>query len=241
MSIKKNLAEIISLARGCNGKRVSELNELEAHAIAFCSEFYPAYIDAGGQAKYNKECDEVTLAASYISLRRLIQTVDPTIKGFSANSYHVFADVELPYFKEGSAKTALECYPNILMIPPKKCEYDHLPRLQKFTAAPYSNVQELKLGIVSVLAQVDLSIKSNWEMSPVLMSSYHEIKRNESQALKIAGSVSYDITEILESDIESLRHRGTTDYSALNSESSYLATILYMASKGVILKVEKDI
>ena len=241
MSIKKNLAEIISLARGCNGKRVSELNELEAHAIAFCSEFYPAHIDAGGQPKYNKEATEVTLAASYISLRRLIQTVDPTIKGFAANSYHVFADVELPTFKEGSAKAVLECYPNILMIPPKKCEYDHLPRLQKFVAAPYSNVQELKLGIISVLAQVDLSLRSNWEMSPVLMSSYAELKKNEAQALKIANSVGYDITSILESEVEDLRHRGSVDYYALNSESSYLATFLFMASKGVILKVERDV
>ncbi|WCX68708.1 hypothetical protein [Salmonella phage GSW6] len=131
MSIKKNLAEIIKLARSCNGKSVSELNELEAHAVAFCAEFYPAYINASGLPKYNKDAEEVTLAPSYISLRRLIQTVDPTIKGFSADSFHVFADVELPHFKEANAKSALECYPNILMIPQKQCKYDHLPRLIK--------------------------------------------------------------------------------------------------------------
>lgn len=240
MSIKKNLAEIISLARGCNGKRVSELNELEAHAVAFCSEFYPAYIDAGGQAKYNKECEEVTLAASYISLRRLIQTVDPTIKGFSANSYHVFADVELPHYKEGSAKTALECYPNILMIPPKKCEYDHLPRLQKFTAAPYSSMSELKLGIVSILAQIHLSIVDDVTTSnPILESARYEILRDPEQAAKVARSVKFDISTILDTE-QDTRPRGSVDYNSLNSEASYLATFLFMASKGVILKVNKD-
>ncbi|QIO01981.1 hypothetical protein falkor_166 [Salmonella phage falkor] len=240
MSIKKNLAEIISLARGCNSKRVSELNELEAHAVAFCSEFYPAYLDASGQPKYNKDCEEVTLAASYISLRRLIQTVDPTIKGFSANSYHVFADIELPRFKEGSAKTALECYPNILMIPPKKCEYDHLPRLQKFTAAPYSSLSELKLGIISTLAQLHLSIiDSNVETTPTLLAAHYEILRDQDQALIVAKSVKFDVSTILDTE-QDTRPKGSVDYSSLNSEASYLATFLFMASKGVILKVNKD-
>ncbi|EDY0344188.1 hypothetical protein XY44_003797 [Salmonella enterica subsp. enterica] len=239
MSIKKNLAEIISLARGCNGKRVSELNELEAHAVAFCSEFYPAYINASGLPKYNKDAEEVTLAPSYISIRRLIQTVDPTIKGFSADSFHVFADVELPFFKEGNAKSCLECYPNILMVPQKQCKYDHLPRLLKKVEPPYSTLSELKLGIVSILAQVHLSIVDDSTTSnPILDAAHFEILRDPEQARKIAKSVKFDITIILDTEQEN-RPRGSVDYSALNSKSSYLATFLFMASKGVILKVNK--
>ncbi|WMU95382.1 hypothetical protein [Salmonella phage PH204] len=240
MSIKKNLAEIIKLARACNGKCVSELNELEAHAVAFCAEFYPAYLNASGQPKYNKDAGEVTLAPSYISLRRLIQTVDPTIKGFSADSFHVFADKELPYFKEGNAKSCLECYPNILMIPQKQCKYDHLPRLTKKVEPPYSSLSELKLGIVSTLAQVHLSIVDDSTTSnPILDAAHFEILRDPEQARKVAKSVKFDISTILDTKQET-RPRGSVDYSALNSESSYLATFLFMASKGVILKVNKD-
>lgn len=239
MSIKKNLAEIISLARGCNGKRVSELNELEAHAVAFCSEFYPAYLNASGLPKYNKDAGEVTLAPSYINIRRLIQTVDPTIKGFSADSFHVFADIELPHYKEGSAKTALECYPNILMVPQKQCKYDHLPRLLKKMEAPYSSVSELKLGIISILAQIHLSIVDNVTASNTLLDAAHyEILRDPEQAAKIAKSVKFDISTILDTQ-QDTRPRGSVEYSTLNSEASYLATFLFMASKGVILKVNK--
>lgn len=241
MSIKKNLAEIIKLARACNGKCVSQLNELEAHAVAFCAEFYPAYINASGQPKYNKDAEEVTLAPSYISIRRLIQTVDPTIKGFSADSFHVFADKELPHFKEGSAKTALECYPNILMIPPKQCKYDHLPRLTKKVEPPYSSLSELKLGIVSTLAQVHLSIVDDSTTSnPILDAAHYEILRDPEQARKVARSVKFDISTILDT-MQDTRPRGSVDYSALNSESSYLATFLFMASKGIILKVNHDV
>lgn len=240
MSIKKNLAEIIKLARACNGKCVSQLNELEAHAVAFCAEFYPAYLNASGQPKYNKDAEEVTLAPSYISLRRLIQTVDPTIKGFSADSFHVFADKELPHFKEGNAKACLECYPNILMIPQKQCKYDHLPRLTKKVEPPYSSLSELKLGIVSTLAQVHLSIVDDSTTSnPILDAAHFEILRDPEQARKVAKSVKFDISTILDTKQET-RPRGSVDYSALNSESSYLATFLFMASKGVILKVNKD-
>lgn len=240
MSIKKNLAEIIKLARACNGKCVSQLNELEAHAVAFCAEFYPAYLNASGQPKYNKDAGEVTLAPSYISLRRLIQTVDPTIKGFSADSFHVFADKELPHFKEGNAKACLECYPNILMIPQKQCKYDHLPRLTKKVEPPYSSLSELKLGIVSTLAQVHLSIVDDSTTSnPILDAAHFEILRDPEQARKVAKSVKFDISTILDTKQET-RPRGSVDYSALNSESSYLATFLFMASKGVILKVNKD-
>lgn len=241
MSIKKNLAEIIKLARACNGKCVSQLNELEAHAVAFCAEFYPAYINASGQPKYNKDAEEVTLAPSYISLRRLIQTVDPTIKGFSADSFHVFADKELPHFKEGNAKSCLECYPNILMIPQKQCKYDHLPRLTKKVEPPYSSLSELKLGIVSTLAQVHLSIVDDSTTSnPILDAAHFEILRDPEQARKVAKSVKFDIETILDTEQET-RPRGSVDYSALNSESSYLATFLFMASKGVILKVNHDV
>lgn len=241
MSIKKNLAEIIKLARACNGKCVSQLNELEAHAVAFCAEFYPAYINASGQPKYNKDAEEVTLAPSYISLRRLIQTVDPTIKGFSADSFHVFADKELPHFKEGNAKSCLECYPNILMIPQKQCKYDHLPRLTKKVEPPYSSLSELKLGIVSILAQVHLSIVDDSTTSnPILDAAHFEILRDPEQARKVAKSVKFDISTILDTKQET-RPRGSVDYSALNSESSYLATFLFMASKGVILKVNHDV
>lgn len=241
MSIKKNLAEIIKLARACNGKCVSQLNELEAHAVAFCAEFYPAYINAGGQPKYNKDAGEVTLAPSYISLRRLIQTVDPTIKGFSADSFHVFADKELPHFKEGNAKACLECYPNILMIPQKQCKYDHLPRLTKKVEPPYSSLSELKLGIVSILAQVHLSIVDDSTTSnPILDAAHFEILRDPEQARKVAKSVKFDISTILDTKQET-RPRGSVDYSALNSESSYLATFLFMASKGIILKVNHDV
>lgn len=241
MSIKKNLAEIIKLARACNGKCVSQLNELEAHAVAFCAEFYPAYINAGGQPKYNKDAGEVTLAPSYISLRRLIQTVDPTIKGFSADSFHVFADKELPHFKEGNAKACLECYPNILMIPQKQCKYDHLPRLTKKIEPPYSSLSELKLGIVSILAQVHLSIVDDSTTSnPILDAAHFEILRDPEQARKVAKSVKFDISTILDTKQET-RPRGSVDYSALNSESSYLATFLFMASKGIILKVNHDV
>ncbi|WVL06087.1 hypothetical protein SIA3lw_00173 [Salmonella phage vB_SalS-SIA3lw] len=241
MSIKKNLAEIIKLARACNGKCVSQLNELEAHAVAFCAEFYPAYINASGQPKYNKDAEEVTLAPSYISIRRLIQTVDPTIKGFSADSFHVFADKELPHFKEGSAKTALECYPNILMIPPKQCKYDHLPRLTKKVEPPYSSLSELKLGIVSTLAQVHLSIVDDSTTSnPILDAAHYEILRDPEQARKVAKSVKFDISTILDT-MQDTRPRGGVDYSALNSESSYLATFLFMASKGIILKVNHEV
>lgn len=241
MSIKKNLVEIIKLARACNGKNVSELNELEAHAVAFCAEFYPAYINASGQPKYNKDAEEVTLAPSYISLRRLIQTVDPTIKGFSADSFHVFADKELPHFKEGNAKSCLECYPNILMIPQKQCKYDHLPRLTKKVEPPYSSLSELKLGIVSTLAQVHLSIVDESTSSNHILDAAHfEILRDPEQARKVARSVKFDIETILDTKQET-RPRGSVDYSALNSESSYLATFLFMASKGVILKVNHDL
>lgn len=241
MSIKKNLAEIIKLARACNGKCVSQLNELEAHAVAFCAEFYPAYLNASGQPKYNKDAGEVTLAPSYISLRRLIQTVDPTIKGFSADSFHVFADKELPHFKEGNAKACLECYPNILMIPQKQCKYDHLPRLTKKVEPPYSSLSELKLGIVSTLAQVHLSIVDDSTTSnPILDAAHFEILRDPEQARKVAKSVKFDISTILDTKQET-RPRGSVDYSALNSESSYLATFLFMASKGVILKVNHDV
>ncbi|QIN99240.1 hypothetical protein phagemcphageface_148 [Salmonella phage phagemcphageface] len=241
MSIKKNLAEIIMLARACNGKNVSELNELEAHAVAFCAEFYPAYINASGQPKYNKDAEEVTLAPSYISLRRLIQAVDPTIKGFSADSFHVFADKELPHFKEGNAKSCLECYPNILMIPQKQCKYDHLPRLTKKVEPPYSSLSELKLGIVSTLAQVHLSIVDESTSSNHILDAAHfEILRDPEQARKVARSVKFDIETILDTKQET-RPRGSVDYSALNSESSYLATFLFMASKGVILKVNHDL
>lgn len=241
MSIKKNLAEIIKLARACNGKCVSQLNELEAHAVAFCAEFYPAYLNASGQPKYNKDAGEVTLAPSYISLRRLIQTVDPTIKGFSADSFHVFADKELPHFKEGNAKACLECYPNILMIPQKQCKYDHLPRLTKKVEPPYSSLSELKLGIVSTLAQVHLSIVDDSTTSnPILDAAHFEILRDPEQARKVAKSVKFDISTILDTKQEA-RPRGSVDYSALNSESSYLATFLFMASKGVILKVNHDV
>ncbi|WMM34975.1 hypothetical protein KPBMHCEF_00017 [Salmonella phage EH3] len=241
MSIKKNLAEIIKLARACNGKNVSELNELEAHAVAFCAEFYPAYINASGQPKYNKDAEEVTLAPSYISLRRLIQTVDPTIKGFSADSFHVFADKELPHFKEGNAKSCLECYPNILMIPQKQCKYDHLPRLTKKVEPPYSSLSELKLGIVSTLAQVHLSIVDESTSSNHILDAAHfEILRDPEQARKVARSVKFDIETILDTKQET-RPRGSVDYSALNSESSYLATFLFMASKGVILKVNHEL
>lgn len=241
MSIKKNLAEIIKLARACNGKCVSQLNELEAHAVAFCAEFYPAYLNASGQPKYNKDAGEVTLAPSYISLRRLIQTVDPTIKGFSADSFHVFADKELPHFKEGNAKSCLECYPNILMIPQKQCKYDHLPRLTKKVEPPYSSLSELKLGIVSTLAQVHLSIVDDSTTSnPTLDAAHFEILRDPEQARKVAKSVKFDISTILDTKQET-RPRGSVDYSALNSESSYLATFLFMASKGVILKVNHDV
>lgn len=241
MSIKKNLAEIIKLARACNGKCVSQLNELEAHAVAFCAEFYPAYINASGQPKYNKDAEEVTLAPSYISLRRLIQTVDPTIKGFSADSFHVFADKELPHFKEGNAKSCLECYPNILMIPQKQCKYDHLPRLTKKVEPPYSSLSELKLGIVSTLAQVHLSIVDDSTTSnPILDAAHFEILRDPEQARIVAKSVKFDISTILDTK-QDIRPRGSVDYSALNSESSYLATFLFMASKGVILKVNHDV
>lgn len=236
MNIKDKLKEIMKLAKECNGKNVSELTETEAHAVAFCSEFHPAYIGITGTPKYSKESEQVTLSPTYMELRKITRAVDPTIKGFSADSYHVYADVELPRFKEHNVKSALECYPNILYIPTKKCSYDHLPRLQRTVAAPYASVEELKLGIVSIIAQIDLALKEGYDMAPALLAAHYEIQRDSEQALKVAKSIKYDIQNILETEA-SIRPKGKVDYSALNSESSYLATFLFMASKGVILKV----
>ncbi|WCX68707.1 hypothetical protein [Salmonella phage GSW6] len=113
--------------------------------------------------------------------------------------------------------------------------------LLKKVEPPYSSLSELKLGIVTTLAQVHLSlVDDNVTSNSILDAAHYEILRDPEQARKVAKSVKFDISTILEVEQET-RPRGSVDYSALNSESSYLATFLFMASKGVILKVNKEV
>ncbi|EJB4242306.1 hypothetical protein MT068_001371 [Salmonella enterica] len=241
MSISENLKTIINLAKNADGKCVSELSKLEAHAVAFCSEFHPANYTEAGTVKYNKEEKFVTLSPAYISMRRIINSVGDKIVGFKADSYHVFADQELPSFKEGNVKVALELYPEELFIPQKRCEYDHLPRLQRRDAGfPYSK-DEVYLGIASVIAQVHLCIEKSIEMPPVLQAAHKQIERDWDQFVKIIGAVKLArlLPAFENAEVFGEGPFGTVDYDALKSPHSYLATFLFMASKGLVLKYRR--
>lgn len=241
MTLKEKLRQIAELARGANLKKVSELTELEAHAVAFCSELFPAIRKIDGTPKYNKEGEEVTYAAAYVAFRRIKDTIDPTLKGFAADSFHIYPDEDLPSFKEHNVKSALECYPNILYIPPKKCEHNHLPRMQKQEAA-FPSEDEVRMGIASTIAQVNLYVIKDVPASKPILAAHKMILAHWGQFLKIAGNVglAHVVTAIEDSESD-YQIRGTVDFDALNSPHSYLGTFLYMASKGVILKVKHDV
>lgn len=241
MSISENLKTIIKLAKNADGKCVSELTPDEAHAVAFCSEFRPAAYTEAGIVKYNKEEKFVTLSPSYIAMRKIINSVGDKIVGFKADSYHVFADQELPVFKEGNVRVALELYPEEKFIPPKRCEYDHLPRLQrKDTGFPYTK-DEVLLGIASTIAQVHLCLEKNLEMPLILQSAHKAMLNDWDQFFKIIGAVGLArlLPTFENSEVFGEGSFGTVDYDALKSPHSYLATFLFMVSKGIVLKYRR--
>ncbi len=106
---------------------------------------------------------------------------------------------------------------------------------------PHNRIQTLNLDKIVYRGFDDLYVYGIYEThNPRDLDAAHfEILRDPEQARKVAKSVKFDISTILDTKQET-RPRGSVDYSALNSESSYLATFLFMASKGVILKVNKD-
>lgn len=234
--MKEKFKEIMALARSADQKKLSELTELEQHAVMFLGEYFPAIWDKG-KIKYNNKAKETSLAYSYVEMNKVLKYLDPNAKGHTSNFYHVIVDTHID-FPEANILEALEKYPNQLLIPFKTGKFDHLPHIQYQNTLEYVRVPQV---CASVIAQLVASIKLK-EVTQDEARIILVIQRREEEFIKLARIVGQsDNVEIVLGFDPIVEHpkKGSLTYEESNSKVSYLATYLYLSDKGVFLKYSK--
>lgn len=126
----KNLDSIINIVKGLKFRSVSELSEIEKHAVAFICQPYPITI-VNGKIKYKRDGSQQMLSAAYLKVREYIKLVGSEVTGFSSSSVFIYNDGELS-FEYASFLDCLRQYPEKLLIPVSKVTgFEHLPPLVK--------------------------------------------------------------------------------------------------------------
>lgn len=242
---KEAIIEIMNTAISCNGKKLSELTEIEKHAVMFLGNEFPAVLE-NGFAKYDKDATQVTLAPSYVFFNKQIAPFFNVGK-LRANSFQVFIDETLPIYEVVTIKEALEGYENgelFVIEKPNANKYSHLPPLIK-SEIDLSDAAKIKKGIVSILASLNTSLVPDKELGLskaeiAIHRKIHSKPRYKEGLKEIARVLQVNVSNIINfAPKETTCLAGKLEYESLGSASSYLATYIYCCSLGVILKNEK--
>ncbi|AXC43189.1 hypothetical protein [Salmonella phage S124] len=231
---------ILALAKGADHRHFSELTREEQHAVMFVCEMYPAKWE-GGKIKYNNKATHADLAYSYVDMNKILKSLDPTAKGHMGNYIHVLIDEDLPRFQEASVREALEAYPEHLLIPPKKCAFDHLPPLEYEAGIVFEDVYRT---IGAIIARIAVALYRDIELTPAedyILYAIHDEKESFRRLMSALGLDSLTALVLNHAPTTKRYAKGTITYEATGSSSSFLATYIYLASKGIYLKAKKNV
>lgn len=231
---------ILALAKGADHRCFSDLTAEEKHAVMFVCEMFPARWE-GGKIKYDNKAAKADLAYSYVDMNKLLKSLDPTAKGHMGNYIHVIIDEPLPAYRETSAREALEAYPEQLYIPPKKCKFDHLPALAFETSITFEDIYRT---IGAVVARIAVAHHRSIELTTAedyILYAIHDEKDSFKRLMDALGLGSLTALVLNQAPRTKRYAKGSITLEETGSTSSFLATYIYLASKGIYLKARKNV
>lgn len=230
---------ILALAVTADHKCLSELEPDVKHAVMFVCEMFPAKWE-GKKIKFDINAPQADLAYSYVDMNKVLKSLDPTAKGHRANFLHVIIDEPLPTYPEANVRQALEAYPEQLLIPPKKCKYDHLPPLKYMESVSFEDINKT---IGAMIARIAVSHTRKIPLTDVednILYAIHDEENTFRRLADVLGLGSLTAAVLNYAPKTNKYPRGTLTYEESGSESSFLATYIYLASKGIYLKAKKN-
>ncbi|EJT0117345.1 hypothetical protein NVX19_003621 [Salmonella enterica] len=230
---------ILALALTADHKCLSELEPEVKHAVMFVCEMFPAKWE-GKKIKFDINAPQADLAYSYKAMNKILKSLDPSAKGHRANYIHVIIDEPLPVYPETNVAFALRQYPNELYVPPKECKFDHLPPLKYMESVSFEDINKT---IGAMIARIAVSHVRNIPLTDIEDNILYAIRDEEETFRRLAnvlGLGSLAAAVLLYAPKTNKYPKGTLTYEESGSESTFLATYIYLASKGIYLKAKKN-
>ncbi|AJA41533.1 hypothetical protein DT57C_000013 [Escherichia phage DT57C] len=231
---------ILALAVTADHKCLSELEPEVKHAVMFVCEMFPAKWE-GKKIKFDINAPQADLAYSYVDMNKVLKSLDPTAKGHRANFLHVIIDEPLPTYPEANVRQALEAYPEQLLIPPKKCKFDHLPALAFETSITFEDIYRT---IGAVVARIAVAHHRDIELTTAedyILYAIHDEKDSFKRLMDALGLGSLTALVLNQAPRTKRYAKGSITLEETGSTSSFLATYIYLASKGIYLKARKNV
>ncbi|QFR57610.1 hypothetical protein CPT_Slocum_030 [Serratia phage Slocum] len=116
MDNKEKLEQLRQLIKSANQCKMSELSELQQHAVLLFGATFPAS-RINGKLQHDKTSKQTAISPLYKEFNDIKKFYNVTVTGLNAKSSWVEVDT-LPEFKTvQSIRTALDAYPRELLIP----------------------------------------------------------------------------------------------------------------------------
>ncbi|EDV2866236.1 hypothetical protein EM69_003957 [Salmonella enterica subsp. enterica serovar Typhimurium] len=231
---------ILALAKGADHKCLSDLTEEEKHAVMFVCEMYPAKWE-GGKIKYDNKATKADLAYSYVEMNKILKSLDPGAKGHMGNYIHIIIDEPLPHYPETDVRKALESYPEQYLIPPKQCKFDHLPTLEYECGVVFEDVYRT---IGAMIARIAVALSRGIELTSredYILYAIHDEKESFRKLMEALGLSSLTALVLNHAPNTKRYAKGSISYEETKSTSSFLATYIYLATKGIYLRARKNV
>lgn len=125
MNNKDKLLALRALVVSANQKKMSDLTLEQKHAVMLFGTTFPAAVKEG-KLQYDRSSGAYAMSPVYKDFNAYAKQYEVPCRGLSARSSWVEVD-EIPVFKEVmSLATALDAYPNELLIIPREIHHDKL-------------------------------------------------------------------------------------------------------------------
>lgn len=244
---KQKLEQVLTLAKECNQKSWSELDEIHRQAAAFVGDYYPASLSDKGKIKYDANGEQSAWSASYKMMNDAKKMIVTDVKGMNANSMHVVLDVPMEHLlEETSFTTALDAFPS-WKVPKKASLAAHLPMIS-FLSTQTKEIPKITndsvfnfsfLDISRPLSDVICKLHTNTELSKTdeaIITLYHDHPESFAKICERVG-FAHDIfkkQEPLEAP------KGSVTYDE-RFKQSYVASYIALAAHGRYLRALVEI
>lgn len=238
MTKNEALTKIFELVRSAHTRKVSDLNDLEKHAVAFCCSYFPAVVQ-NGKLKYLKTAKETDLSVEFVLMNSIATKLGVEFKKFVAASVHVWPDQELPAYETAPIEVALNEYPRKFYIPTRKNEeYIHLPHI-KFPTQDLDVdglVQTIALELYAMQAYQHLDIPLTKNHSLIV----REMRKYPEDVIKLENKFNLNILEWANSTPLKFYSVKTSNYYRPEDfkGASFLSAYIYSIAKGIYLGLD---
>lgn len=239
----ENLKLIIRLAKECNQKRFSELDEIHQQAALVVGDIWKVSVKNGKIVQDTKEGGLSALCANYPRIKQALMLISEPITGMSHSSMLIEIDQPLPPTTDVTFQEAVELFPS-WNAPARKEDAAHLPpaKLPNTTRYERDKVTNFNYWDIGVgIAQTIVAIKCDMIISKQIEAIIGIAHKYPEEFAKICQRLGLDPEPIFQTLPREDLPRGSITYSKDMFPTSYVATYVALAYQGKFLRAEVNI